>query len=629
MNKLIGFFADGLPFDGDTIKHCALGGSESAVYYMAKELQSLGNEVRVFCKCDDPGTYDGVQYIHKEDFKYLSLITDFDVFVVSRFYNFFQVPLKSRLNILWNHDMLDNKFGLLKYLSKIDVLFNLSDFHVHEYITKIPELRFKIWQTRNGIDLEAVDRCVRGVKKNPNKMICASRPERGLKILLASIWPRLLKDFPNLELYICGYSVDVTDLPSEIKELYTSIDRLIKETPGVFHLGSLSKSEYYSHLAESQLMLYPCDFPEISCIVALEAQACKTPIVTTNDFALKETVEVKEWLIDGIPAQEDYQESFIKKVKELLADPSFYEKTVQKGYDWVRSCCTWRTIAEEWDAWFDKRLREKNTSSLGTQAKETDPDEKLVHTPESILRKNISKLAKYAPDLARQIQSGIPDKDLQVLEARNGLPVLKNHIAMHSLIDPEREARKWAERREISEAIAGGRRIAVLGFGMGYHIKALLDLSCSSVIVIEPDPAMLRVAFEWIDFSDCMERLTLVLGREEISDLTDLHLVPHQPTVRLHKDVYSLWKERIESAQQPRETIAELMASFEGHEEIVEFLGTFASDEVVDIGNLIENIPRGEGPLKDWQTIFFLMDEMQKRNHENENHESAKGPREN
>ncbi len=111
MKRLIGFFADGLPFDGDTIKYRALGGSESAVYYMARELQSLGNEVKVICDGENPGTYDGVEYVHKKDFKDVALTTNFDVFVVSRFYGFFQIPFRSRLNILWNHDILTEQFS--------------------------------------------------------------------------------------------------------------------------------------------------------------------------------------------------------------------------------------------------------------------------------------------------------------------------------------------------------------------------------------------------------------------------------------------------------------------------------------------------------------------------------------
>lgn len=613
MNKLIGFFADGLPFDGDTIRYRSLGGSETAVYYMAKELCLLGNEVRVICNCENPGTYGGVQYVDKRNFKYVALTTDFDVFVVSRFYSFFQIPFRSRLNVLWNHDILTDKFGLLKYLPGIDAFFNLSNFHSNDYVSKIPALKPKIWQTRNGIDLETVNRSVIGIQKKPNKMIYASRPERGLQILLETIWPRLLKDFPDLELYMCGYSIGTTDLPAEIKELYVHINQLIKVTPKVFHLGNLSKSEYYNHLAESQLMLYPCDFPEISCIVALEAQACRTPIVTTNDFALRETVGVKEWLIEGKAAGAGYQDGFVNKVKELLTNQALYRETVQTGYHWVESRYTWRTIAQEWDRWFNGQLEGGHTSVQKTLRCESNTCTNRVKHSQSVLRKNLDVLAESAPRLARQIEDYIPPKEIQVVSARSGLPVLRNHIAMHSLIDPQREARNWADRMEISELVRSQRKIAVFGFGMGYHINALLDFSCPSVIVIEPDLAVLRVAFEWIDFSKLLEKITLVSGDEQDPDLVNLYLVPHQPTVHLHKPFYRLWKKKIELATYPRETISDVIEAFEDNEEIVQFLRNFASDEPADIDKLVAKIPRGRGQMKKWQTVFFLMKELRDR----------------
>jgi glycosyltransferase involved in cell wall biosynthesis len=356
MGKLIGFFADGLPFDGETILHRSLGGSESAVYYMARELHLLGYEVWVINNCDRPGTYEGVRYVHKRDFGSLALQTEFDVFIVSRFYNFFQVPFRSRLNILWNHDMLDNKFALMKYLPRIQVLFNLSRFHEESYLAKIPELKFMIRQTRNGIDPAAVNQAAQGRKKIRGKMIYASRPERGLKALLESIWPKLKSIFPEMELYICGYAFDEQSLPSKLRNLYSYLDGLIRQTPGVHPLGTLSKKDYYRHLTEAQLMLYPCDFPEISCIVALEAQGCKTPIVTTKAFALRETVGVEDCLVEGIPGSREYVNGFIGKVESLLTNNSFYEETAKLGYQWVMPRFTWPTIAREWSGIFKEYL---------------------------------------------------------------------------------------------------------------------------------------------------------------------------------------------------------------------------------------------------------------------------------
>jgi hypothetical protein len=53
----------GMPFDGETIPGGkSLGGSESASYYMAKELAKLGHEVIVFTNSQKTGNWDGVVY---------------------------------------------------------------------------------------------------------------------------------------------------------------------------------------------------------------------------------------------------------------------------------------------------------------------------------------------------------------------------------------------------------------------------------------------------------------------------------------------------------------------------------------------------------------------------------------
>ena len=56
----------GIPYDGTTVYNEGLGGSESAVTFISKELARLGFSVTVFNNCDmdhaSPGVYDDVTY---------------------------------------------------------------------------------------------------------------------------------------------------------------------------------------------------------------------------------------------------------------------------------------------------------------------------------------------------------------------------------------------------------------------------------------------------------------------------------------------------------------------------------------------------------------------------------------
>jgi hypothetical protein len=57
----------GLPYDGSTLTKTGLGGSESAIILMGRELVKQGFSVTVFCHCNidnaQEGIYDGVEYL--------------------------------------------------------------------------------------------------------------------------------------------------------------------------------------------------------------------------------------------------------------------------------------------------------------------------------------------------------------------------------------------------------------------------------------------------------------------------------------------------------------------------------------------------------------------------------------
>ena len=62
----------GLTYDGDTLLKRGLGGSESAVILMSRELSRLGFDVTVYNNCIDseanPGIYGDVKFIDHSQF---------------------------------------------------------------------------------------------------------------------------------------------------------------------------------------------------------------------------------------------------------------------------------------------------------------------------------------------------------------------------------------------------------------------------------------------------------------------------------------------------------------------------------------------------------------------------------
>jgi hypothetical protein len=230
------------------------------------------------------------------------------------------------------------------------------------------------------------------------------------------------------------------------------------------------------------------------------------------------------------------------------------------------------------------------------------------------LRQNFEKLWRENPDLAIRLKNTHPPPEIQVIFSRTGLPVIKiGQATFHSMMDPEKEARDWAGRVEVSPPFQEDNRVAVFGFGMGYHVKALLDRGCPSVTVLEPRLDILRVALEWGDFSEYMNRITWVVDLQNLPSKKFSILLRHQPSARFYRNIFPLWERRLTTGDGHKETMGGLLESFKDHREITEFLKVFPPDEPVNLGRLAERIVRDQNPLRDWQIVFLLMKEFQER----------------
>jgi hypothetical protein len=94
----------------------------------------------------------------------------------------------------------------------------------------------------------------------------------------------------------------------------------------------------------------------------MEAAACGTPIVSTNDFALKETVAHNRtgYLINGNPNEDEYQKKFVRKTEILLTQPEVYKAFSEAGPEWVKEQgYTWDAVAESWERLFLQKMEER------------------------------------------------------------------------------------------------------------------------------------------------------------------------------------------------------------------------------------------------------------------------------
>ncbi len=357
----IAFAAPGLPFDGGTLETQALGGSETAVICLSRELAARGHRVRVFSNQPRPGLYDGVQYLDLSGLGPRLRSEPTDVFVAHRHVLLLDEAPNSKLNFLWAHDLCSPRAAraINQRAWNLDGVLVMSVFQKGHYVeaTGLPAELFVV--TRNGIDLHLFP----GPAQNRNRrhLFYAARPERGLTHLVrpGGIMERLGRIDPRYRLFVCGYA----NPRPETEDLYRDLAAWTSALNNVVDLGQLTKRDLYKWLSRVGLYVYPTgildEFQEISCIAAMEAQAAGLPILATDRGALPETVGEAGVLIKPTPGVED---AFVAAVLELTNTPEVWERCSRAGRERSRAM-DWSLIAAEWDGFllqtFQGRTRDK------------------------------------------------------------------------------------------------------------------------------------------------------------------------------------------------------------------------------------------------------------------------------
>lgn len=334
------FYTGGYPFHGRTMEERGVGGSESALIYMVRALAANGTRVRVFCNCDRPGDYEGVRYDNLVDFHIYRKLHPLPILVSSRSMRPFKAALEAQASILWIHDAVNVPFleGEDPAHIPLDRIFAVSHWQKEEWSRHfgIPDERFYL--TRNGVDLTIFKPAE---KRDRRRLVYVSRPERGLDVML-ELFPHIRQMVPDAELHIYTYQLPDDRLDDLVYQLALQ--------PGVYMRGSLPKASLASEIAIARLMVYPSTWQETSCIAAIEAQACGTPVVASTLAALSETVHdgVSGYLIPGDPHTEGFGRHFIEAVATLMNDDEVWQKLSQGARYRCELLYDWGIIAKGW-----------------------------------------------------------------------------------------------------------------------------------------------------------------------------------------------------------------------------------------------------------------------------------------
>lgn len=194
------------------------------------------------------------------------------------------------------------------------------------------------------------------------RFIYHTTPHRGLE-LLVPVFERLSEIFPD-KLHLDVFSSFGVYGWRQRDEPYEPIFERIRAHPGMTYHGAVENGRVLDALDAAHVFLYPCIWPETSCIAALEAMSRGVLLVCPNFAALSETALLGPHLLYDF--HQDPQ-AHAQRTAELVADllgieaarPGFINSTVASMQ--VSEELFLETYAAQWTRLLRKLLREHDS----------------------------------------------------------------------------------------------------------------------------------------------------------------------------------------------------------------------------------------------------------------------------
>jgi tetratricopeptide (TPR) repeat protein len=200
-NMKVAIYNRGIPFDGSTPFTQPLGGSETSIAHMARELARASHDVTVYSSRPnggagfsrpspaETGTHAGVespQYKGWNEFFQDYPAAGWDVVISFRSFEPFLTGRVAPRMIFWTGDAPDQPalqhFDHEALQNNIDLIFCVSEWHRRSFLEKFNLPRDKVVATRNGFCPEIIP--PPRVHRDWTRCAYSSTPFRGLDVLL-------------------------------------------------------------------------------------------------------------------------------------------------------------------------------------------------------------------------------------------------------------------------------------------------------------------------------------------------------------------------------------------------------------------------------------------------------------
>ncbi|MBK4720926.1 tetratricopeptide repeat protein [Azospirillum sp. YIM DDC1] len=353
----------------DTPRLHPLGGSQSALCYLAEALAAAGLEVTLVNGTRTPGMVRGVRCLPAGAVPWEGMRA-FDVVVLL---NGCPTEALTRLRatldggrklILWMQHAADQPaaqcvaepqaracWDALAFVSRWQMDGYLKEFDLDRRLCRI--LRNGIAPAFSGLFPAGAD--IMAGKPWPPVLAYTSTPFRGLDVLLDSV-PRLRAAIPGTTVRVFS-SLEGYQVPAD-QDPYAALYQRCRDTEGVDYVGAVSQGALAEALRGATGFAYPNRFTETSCIAVMEALAAGCLVVSSALGALPETTAGFARLI---PVPEDPAEHAVRFADAAGAalvqwrdDRAAAGRRLREQVDHVTAGMNWAGRAGDWLAWLDE-----------------------------------------------------------------------------------------------------------------------------------------------------------------------------------------------------------------------------------------------------------------------------------
>lgn len=362
-----------------------LGGTQSAVCYLANQLSDQGHQVYLLNQIKTIQLSLGViclpiNIISEDTFSALNL--DFLIVINDALNTEFLkqcLPVKTKL-ILWTgHDATQEGVQPLHQANDrnlYDYFVFVSYWQQQQFIEafNIPPERTYVFANCAApafLDIDSLEQLITAKQELPLTLAYTSTPGRGLELLL-DVFPLVQSQFPECRLKIFSsmkvYQLD--DAEDPYQELYQRFQCL----PGVEYYGSLPQEQLANELKSVNILCYPNTFPETGCIAVMEAMASGCQIITSDLGALSETTGGFATLIpitdDWYAYKIEFANAVIKAISEIIDKDNEQQlaKKIRNQINYIKEHHNWAIRTVEWESWLSSINTQQLTSNWRDQA---------------------------------------------------------------------------------------------------------------------------------------------------------------------------------------------------------------------------------------------------------------------